>query len=82
MALISAFGRSLIFLAAQLSVTTQHSVPAPRKTRLRNVFALYRERRALAQLDNAALRDIGITRHDAEQEVGRSAWDIPSSWRR
>jgi uncharacterized protein YjiS (DUF1127 family) len=34
-----------------------------------------RERRALLELDDHMLRDIGITRADAEQEAGRPFWD-------
>jgi uncharacterized protein YjiS (DUF1127 family) len=34
-----------------------------------------RERRALLGLDDRMLRDIGITRADAEQEAGRPFWD-------
>jgi uncharacterized protein YjiS (DUF1127 family) len=34
-----------------------------------------RERRALLELDDRMLRDIGITRADAEQEAGRPFWD-------
>ena len=34
-----------------------------------------RQRRALLELDERLLKDIGITRADAEREAGRSLWD-------
>lgn len=41
---------------------------------------LYRQRRALASLDEAALRDIGLTRDAAAQEAARPLWDAPDHW--
>ncbi len=38
------------------------------------VWALHRERRALQSLDDAALKDIGITRADVDGEVGKPFW--------
>jgi len=38
---------------------------------------LARQRRQLAALDNAALKDIGLSRADALQEVERPFWDDP-----
>lgn len=35
------------------------------------------ERRLLAQLDERALRDIGLTRGRARFEAGRPPWDLP-----
>jgi uncharacterized protein YjiS (DUF1127 family) len=35
-----------------------------------------RERRALASLDDRLLRDIGISRADAEQEVRKPFWEV------
>ena len=37
-----------------------------------------RERRLLAMLDDRLLRDIGISRADAELEASRASWDVPS----
>jgi uncharacterized protein YjiS (DUF1127 family) len=34
-----------------------------------------RQRRALLELDERLLKDIGITRADAEREAGRPFWD-------
>ena len=35
------------------------------------MIALWRQRRALARLDDRALADIGVT---------RPAWDVPTTW--
>lgn len=43
--------------------------------------ALRRQRKALARLDDATLRDLGLTRSQAEQEAKRAAWDVPANWR-
>lgn len=42
--------------------------------------AVARERKALANLDDAILKDIGISRTDAIRESERSAWDAPRHW--
>lgn len=39
-----------------------------------------RERKALAQLDNAALTDIGLTESQARREATRPLWDVPDHW--
>ncbi|WP_135501832.1 DUF1127 domain-containing protein [Roseovarius aestuariivivens] len=44
------------------------------------LFALARQRRALAVLDTERLRDIGVTRAQALQEAHRPIWDIPEHW--
>jgi uncharacterized protein YjiS (DUF1127 family) len=40
-----------------------------------------RQRRPLASLNDAMLRDIGISRADAEGEYRRHFWDLPQGWR-
>ncbi|APX21368.1 MAG: DUF1127 domain-containing protein [Rhodobacteraceae bacterium] len=58
--------------------------PARRRSllaRLLDLQALMRQRRRLAELDDAALRDIGISRADALREAARKPWDAPSHWR-
>jgi len=40
-------------------------------------FVVWKERRALARLDDCALKDIGLSRADVEGEVGRSPLDLP-----
>ncbi len=42
--------------------------------------ALYRQRRALARLDDQALSDIGLSRSDALREARRPVWDAPTNW--
>nr|WP_242468989.1 DUF1127 domain-containing protein [Rhodovulum adriaticum] len=41
-----------------------------------------RQRRHLAQLDDAMLRDIGLSREAARAEARRPLWDVPPSWLR
>lgn len=41
-----------------------------------------RQRRRLASLDDAMLRDIGLTREAARAEAERPIWDVPQSWLR
>ena len=43
--------------------------------RLRGRFAKYRSRRALAQLDDRLLEDVGITQKARQRELSRSFWD-------
>jgi len=49
--------------------------------KLSNVVSVVRQRRALAQLDCAALNDIGLTRSQAKRESRRFVWDVPANWR-
>lgn len=41
-----------------------------------------RQRKHLAKLDDAMLRDIGVTRGAADTEARRPFWDAPAIWRR
>lgn len=41
-----------------------------------------RQRRRLAELDDAQLRDIGLTREAARAEADRPVWDVPQTWLR
>ena len=50
------------------------------RPRIADLFALARQRRALARLDDAALEDIGLSRSDAETEAQRPFWDAPAHW--
>lgn len=71
-----------------MTTLTAHSAAclpaaAPRKslmTRLMDMNALYRQRRALAALDADALADLGLTRTEADAEAARPVWDAPSNW--
>ena len=44
-------------------------------------LGLWRQRRALAQLDAHRLDDIGLTRAEAQAEAARPIWDAPAHWR-
>lgn len=46
----------------------------------RHWHAVARSRKALANLDDAALTDLGLTKSQAKVESSRSAWDAPSNW--
>jgi uncharacterized protein YjiS (DUF1127 family) len=48
----------------------------------RGLLGSTRECRALARLDDHLLRDIGITRQEADREAMRPVWDVPDHWRR
>ena len=43
--------------------------------------ALHRQHQSLAGLDDAMLRDIGLTRFEANAEAARSVWNAPQHWR-
>lgn len=47
---------------------------------LASAIGLRRQRARLAQLDDAALRDIGLTRAEALREARRPLWDAPDNW--
>lgn len=63
--------------------TVSTSYAKQRNTRRRmtflDVISLYRQRRALARLDDHALDDIGVTRDVAEKEARRPFWDFPAN---
>ena len=50
--------------------------------RLTQTVGLWEQRRKLAKLDDAALRDIGLTRDEAVTEAERPLWDVPANWLR
>lgn len=45
--------------------------------RLLRIRQVIRERRLLAGLDDAALKDIGLGRADVARECRRPVWDLP-----
>ncbi|MBE3638677.1 DUF1127 domain-containing protein [Mangrovicoccus algicola] len=63
--------------------------PAPRllrlprlaRLRLAERLALARQRRHLRHLDAHLLRDVGLTRAEAERESQRPPWDAPHWWK-
>ena len=42
---------------------------------------LRRQRKALSELDDHMLNDIGVTRDEARTEAQRPVWDAPENWR-
>lgn len=63
-------------------LTAAHVSHRPR-TRYTGVFGyldLYRQRRALAKMDNAQLVDLGLSRAEAQAEAARPLWDAPNHW--
>ena len=62
--------------------TTIISDASPRPFRLplppiRRWLEAARQRRQLATLNDYMLRDLGLTRADAEHEAARPFWDVP-----
>lgn len=53
--------------------------PAP-LARVVAALDLWRQRRALAALDDARPADLGLTRGQARSESGRPFWDAPKHW--
>lgn len=43
-------------------------------------MALARQRRALQQLDDHLLHDVGLTRDQAREESRKPVWDVPAHW--
>lgn len=44
-------------------------------------WAQHRSAQGLLKLDDHLLRDIGLTRAEAEAEAARAAWNAPLHWR-
>ena len=51
-------------------------------SRLSHALGVWRQRRHLADLDETALSDIGLSRSEALAEAQRPVWDVPQHWRR
>lgn len=47
-------------------------------SRVFKAFKIASERHKLADLDEHMLRDIGITRNEADAEAARPIWDMPA----
>jgi uncharacterized protein YjiS (DUF1127 family) len=45
--------------------------------RLLDALEVHRQRRALRELPDELLKDIGVTRADVSRETGRPFWDLP-----
>ncbi|MCA8883708.1 MAG: DUF1127 domain-containing protein [Rhodobacteraceae bacterium] len=60
--------------------------PAPRAARsglfarMAALHGLWRQRKALAELDPHMLNDIGVTEAQALKEARRPLWDAPANW--
>ncbi len=69
------------------SLTTGSAAPRfmlRRKTgvaKLGGLLAFWRSRKALSDLDETLLADVGLSRDDVRHEMHRSPWDVPSNWR-
>ena len=71
-------------MSARTTSLPRPTLPARRQaglfTRLAAAFALYSERRRLAELPDHMLDDIGISRSEANAEARREIWDAPQHW--
>ena len=53
-----------------------------RRPGLAEYLSLWRQRRALARLDDRTLEDLGLTYEQVYREASRPVWDAPENWRR
>jgi uncharacterized protein YjiS (DUF1127 family) len=63
----------------------EHSRPIPLRrpsllSTITQMIALRRQRQHLDRLSDEQLKDIGVTRDQAEAEARRKAWDAPNFW--
>ncbi len=72
-----------------MTFATDHLCSIPLRTNAQfkgSVFArahhLWTSRRALARLTATQLKDVGLSRSDAEKEARRPIWDAPEHWHR
>lgn len=68
-------------MTLSLSHTTAANCEPRRKARTPSLFTfltIWKERRELAKLSDARLRDIGLHRIDATREAARPVWDLPA----
>jgi len=71
-------------MTPSLSRTTAATCVPNRKKPMPSLFVfltVWKERRELAGLSDARLKDIGVSRVDAAREAARPAWDVPSRCR-
>ena len=54
----------------------------PTLSGLVRAYAAWQQRKRLATLDDATLRDIGLTREQARAEATRPVWNAPAQWLR
>jgi uncharacterized protein YjiS (DUF1127 family) len=67
---------------APIRTRTAHATTGSLLSRLRLALVARAQRRALARFDARMLRDIGVSRAQAEAEANRPLWDVPASWLR
>ena len=51
-------------------------------SRIAAMVAVARQRRALRDLDDHLLCDIGVSNRAAAREADRPMWDVPANWRK
>jgi uncharacterized protein YjiS (DUF1127 family) len=66
----------LMFVIRESCGSTRRPIALALFDRLLGMLAVSRQRRQLAQLSDAQLKDIGITRADAEREASQPFWRI------
>lgn len=64
-------------LPAPRGTTTLAAVATQLLSRAQLWLEVRRQRRQLMMLSDAMLRDIGLSRADAERESSRTFWDLP-----
>ena len=68
------------------SLSTARPMPRLRRFSLLSTLMRWvetsRQRAALRRLDDAALKDVGISASDAREEADRPFWDAPDHWHR
>lgn len=63
-------------MTLSLSAVRAPSRSSVRSTPIATFFAVWQERRALAKMDDARLRDLGISPTEAAREAARPIWDL------
>jgi len=63
------------------SEKTLSRAPTLRRVGLSTMLTAWRTRQHLKGLDADALRDVGLSRAEAEAEAKRPFWDVPANWR-
>lgn len=71
----------MTFLNAPHSSSSGHSGMFPLWIGVMARHSIWRQRQALKRMDDATLRDIGLTRRQALAEAKRPIWDAPETWR-
>jgi uncharacterized protein YjiS (DUF1127 family) len=67
--------------ATKAGAAPRPGVPALIARRLAAWAELRRQRRRLLAMSDHMLRDLGLSRADAEGEATRPFWDLPERWR-